>query len=155
MSLFSKRLKELREEHGLSLRELAEKCGLSKSAVHLYELGTRNPKREALEEFACFFNVDMDYLLGKTDVKNSAAHLLGYNSLAEAFAAGIDVDAKLKTLPTELTAGERAWIELYRKLSPDTRATMVTLVEKFEDLPDGERQMLLGVIRGALSNRGE
>ena len=153
MSLFSKRLKELREEHGLSLRELAEKCGLSKSAVHLYELGTRNPKREALEEFACFFNVDMDYLLGKTDVKNSAADLLGYNSLAEAFAAGIDVDAKLKTLPTELTAGERVWIDLYRKLSPEVREVAADLIGAFDALPDGERKMLYTIIEARIKSQ--
>ena len=96
MSSFVQRLKELREESGLSLRELADRCGVSKSAIHLYELGKRKPKREVLEEISCLFNVDIDYLLGKTDVKNATANIIGYNSLAEAFAAGVDVDAELK-----------------------------------------------------------
>lgn len=128
MSLFSIRLKELREEHGLSLRELAEKCGLSKSAVHLYELGTRNPKREALEEIACLFNVDMDYLLGKSDVKNAAANLLGYNSLAEAYAAGIDIDEALKKIPPQepkLTEGEELLLSLFRRLPEQSQALYI------------------------------
>jgi transcriptional regulator with XRE-family HTH domain len=38
MSLFKQRLKELREEYGFSLQDVADKCGISKSAVYLYEL---------------------------------------------------------------------------------------------------------------------
>ena len=131
MSLFSDRLKELREEYGLSLRELADKCGVSKSAIHLYELGTRHPKREALEEMSCLFNVDIDYLLGKTDVKNATANLLGYNSLAEAFAAGVDVDAELKKLPPEpqLTEGEEKLLKLIRLMPEEMKKQYTELLE--------------------------
>ena len=108
MSLFSDRLKYLREEYRYSLQELADKCGVSKSSIHLYELGTRKPKRETLEELCSIFNVDMDYLLGKSDIKNSTAYLIGYNSLAEAYEAGVDIDAALK----------RA-IQIYRRATND------------------------------------
>ena len=36
----------------------------------MYERGEREPGIETLEKFADFFNVDMDYLLGKSDVIN-------------------------------------------------------------------------------------
>lgn len=139
MSLFKQRLKELREEYGLSLQEVADKCGISKSAVYLYELGKRNPKQKALEELSCLFNVDIDYLLGKTDIKNAAANAMGFNSLEDAYKAG----ATKEQPPTpKLTESERAWIELYRKLSPEVREVAEKLVEKFDALPDGERKML-------------
>lgn len=36
----------------------------------MYERGDREPGLESLETIADFFNVDMDYLLGKSDVQN-------------------------------------------------------------------------------------
>lgn len=125
MSSFVQRLKELREESGLSLRELADRCGVSKSAIHLYELGKRKPKREVLEEISCLFNVDIDYLLGKTDVKNATANIIGYNSLAEAFAAGVDVDAELKKIPPaepKLREGEEELLMMIRLMPPEMKA---------------------------------
>lgn len=67
---FANRLKSLRQEKGLSLRELAEMCETSKSAIGMYERGERRPKYETLEALADIFNVDMDYLLGKSDTRN-------------------------------------------------------------------------------------
>lgn len=64
---FNERLKELRERKGLSQVALADKLGVSKSAVSMYERGERNPDFETLEIIADFFNVDMNYLLGKDD----------------------------------------------------------------------------------------
>lgn len=64
---FNERLKELRERKGLSQVALADKLGVSKSAVSMYERGERNPDFETLEVIADFFNVDMNYLLGKDD----------------------------------------------------------------------------------------
>ena len=128
MSSFSDRIKYLREEHGYSLQELADECGVSKSSIHLYELGTRKPKRETLEELCCLFNVDMAYLLGKSDIKNATATLLGYNSLAEAYAAGVDIDDALKKIsPQEpkLREGEEELLKLIRLMPDEMKALYI------------------------------
>ena len=39
----------------------------------MYERGEREPKFEMLENIADYFNVDMNFLLGKTNVRNSSA----------------------------------------------------------------------------------
>lgn len=65
MSKFSERFKELRLEHDLSQQALATQLGLSKSSVNMYERGEREPGLDTLESIADYFNVDMDYLLGK------------------------------------------------------------------------------------------
>ncbi len=65
MSKFSERFKELRLEHDLSQQALATQLGLSKSSVNMYERGEREPGLNTLESIADYFNVDMDYLLGK------------------------------------------------------------------------------------------
>lgn len=64
---FKDRLKELRKSKGLSQVTLAERLGLSKSTVGAYETGDIKPSVEALNAIADFFNVDMNYLLGKED----------------------------------------------------------------------------------------
>jgi transcriptional regulator with XRE-family HTH domain len=128
MALFSDRLKYLREELGYSLQDIADECGVSKSSIHLYELGTRKPKRETLEELCCLFNVDMDYLLGKSDIRNATANLLGYNSLAEAYAAGVNVDETLKKIALQepkLREGEEELLKLIRLMPDDMKAMYI------------------------------
>lgn len=70
MAKFSERLRQLRSARNLSQMELATYIRISKSSINMYERGEREPGIETLEKFADFFNVDMDYLLGKSDVIN-------------------------------------------------------------------------------------
>lgn len=69
MATFSERLKSLRSEKGWSQQRLADELKLSKSSVNMYERGEREPGFETMEAIADTFNVDMDYLYGRTDVK--------------------------------------------------------------------------------------
>lgn len=69
MSLFPKRLKELRQSKELSQQKLADILKTSKSSINMYERGEREPGFEMLEAIADFFNVDLDYLLGKSNIK--------------------------------------------------------------------------------------
>ena len=62
---FKERLKELRKKRGISQAALAERLGMSKSTIGAYEVGDISPSLEALNALADFFNVDIDYLLGK------------------------------------------------------------------------------------------
>lgn len=66
MAQFYKILKLLRAEKHMSQQELADALGISKSAINMYERGERQPNFETLETIADYFNVDMDYLLGRT-----------------------------------------------------------------------------------------
>ena len=75
MSKFSNRLKALRAESGLSQAEFAKSVGCTKSSINMYERGEREPGLEKLEAFADFFNVDMDFLLGKCECRKKAAWL--------------------------------------------------------------------------------
>lgn len=65
------RLKELRNKKGMSQRELANFLQLSPSAIAMYETGQREPDSETLKKIADFFNVSIDYLLGRTDLPNA------------------------------------------------------------------------------------
>ncbi len=67
MAAFATRLKMLRERVGMTQQELADAIGLSISTVGMYESGARMPSRESVEIMADYFNVDSDYLLGRSD----------------------------------------------------------------------------------------
>ncbi len=68
---FSESLKKLRTQRGLTQDELADKTGMAKSSISMYETGSRKPSFEVLEAFADFFNVDMDELLGRNPAKSN------------------------------------------------------------------------------------
>ena len=73
MATFSDMLVYLRKRNGLSQAQLAEKTGLTRSAIGMYETGRREPDFETLEVFADFFNVNMDTLLGKDPTPTETA----------------------------------------------------------------------------------
>ena len=64
---FYENLKALRKARGLSQSELAEKLGVSTGLIGMYETNGRKPSYEMLELIADYFNVDLDYLIGRTD----------------------------------------------------------------------------------------
>jgi transcriptional regulator with XRE-family HTH domain len=70
MSEFKDMLKYLRKRDGYSQAELSEKLSISKSTISMYEIGQRKPDFETLEKIADFFNVDMNFLLGKSGSEN-------------------------------------------------------------------------------------
>ena len=120
MSIFSERVKDLRLSMNLSLRQLAKITGLSHSAICKYESGTREPTFESLEALADVFSCDIDYLLGRSDIKCALLHGTGYNTLYEAFKNGVDINnLPLKKSPSnesDLTEGEKELIKLFRLL---------------------------------------
>ena len=67
MGDFKNVFKALRESRKLTQSEIAKRLGISRSTIGMYETGAREPDYETLEAIADFFNVDIDYLLGRTN----------------------------------------------------------------------------------------
>jgi len=68
---FGKRLKELRKQHSISAEELAKLMGINKSTISRYETGKREPYIPFVQELASYFNVSMDWLVGRSEIKTS------------------------------------------------------------------------------------
>ena len=64
MSIFAQRLMELRQEKGLSMKQLAKELNTTDAAVSNWENEINEPKISYLKAIAQFFNVSADYLLG-------------------------------------------------------------------------------------------
>ena len=69
MALFCERLKLLRKERGLKQREMAEQLGLALSSYQCYEYAQRFPDVHGLIAIADFFDVSLDYLVGRSNVR--------------------------------------------------------------------------------------
>ena len=65
MGKFQYILKNLRTSNSLTQDELSKSLKISRSTIGMYEKGAREPDFETLESIADFFNVDIDYLLGR------------------------------------------------------------------------------------------
>lgn len=61
------RLKELREDRDLRQSDVARATGIDQRTISNYETGKSNPDSYALIKLADFFEVSVDYLLGRTD----------------------------------------------------------------------------------------
>jgi transcriptional regulator with XRE-family HTH domain len=69
MGIVGSRLRELREEKGLSKMYMGKALGIARTAYIQYEnSNTAHPRK--LDELAKMFNVSVDYLLGLTDERN-------------------------------------------------------------------------------------
>lgn len=121
MPSFSDMIKSLRKSNNLTQTELAEaltRIGedkITRSAIGMWESGQRKPKYEVLETIADYFNVDMDYLLGRNDGRKPASD---------------DSDPELPEITLIARAG--------KKMSPDQRDLMLrwarmTFPEAFEE----------------------
>ena len=66
-TILGQRLKELREERSLTQRQLADERGINSVTYLHYEKSQREPPIALLVEFAKYFDVSVDYLLGLKD----------------------------------------------------------------------------------------
>lgn len=59
------RIRELRKAKKVTMKELGNIIGVAESTMSLYETGKRKPDPETLSRLADYFNVSVDYLLGR------------------------------------------------------------------------------------------
>lgn len=63
----NEKLKDLRMQRGLTLKEVSKALNLTLSAYSNYEQGIREPSIEIIKRICKFYDVTSDYLLGISD----------------------------------------------------------------------------------------
>ena len=76
MSKTGQRIKLLREENNLTQEQFGKIFGMVKSTVSLYESGKSNPDDETKKKIADYFDVSIDWLLGRTDERNTVDKII-------------------------------------------------------------------------------
>ena len=102
----------MREEAGLSQQKLADKIGLSSSAIARWELGQSEPGFNAILAYTKFFDVSADYLLGLEDD-------FGARTATNAAPMG----------DSATTSEELRLLKVFRTLSPDLKNTLWSLLD--------------------------
>ncbi len=72
--MFSKILRELRDERKLTQQELADMLEVSRMSINFYESNRRTPDINFAIKAANFFNVSVDYLVGNSNIKSKKDH---------------------------------------------------------------------------------
>lgn len=63
------RIRNLREDNDLSQEDLAQLLNCTQACYSRYENGRRDIPNKTLEILADFYNVSVDYLMGRTNTK--------------------------------------------------------------------------------------
>lgn len=101
----------LRKNAGLSQQALGERFHLSQQTIYKYENGLAEPDIEMLKEFAAYFNVSVDFLIGNT-AKNHVPD---------------------EEEPLDYTVEEKDIVVQIRKLHPDVRRAVTLFINKLSN----------------------
>lgn len=69
MTTFGERLKFLRSEKNLTQKQFAEIVGVNERSYQNYEINKSTPNYKVLLFLADFFDVSLDYLVGRSDIR--------------------------------------------------------------------------------------
>ena len=67
MKKLCERLQQLKQEQNLRQKDIAEEVGIPLRTYQRYEYGVRQPTADVLVALADYFNVSIDYIVGRTN----------------------------------------------------------------------------------------
>lgn len=105
MVLFGARLRQLRQQHGLTQVAVAERLCVDRTTYNKYEAGRVSPDQRGLVALAEMFSVTVDHLLGREET----------STLLVADAAGA----------VALTDREQLLVQMFRQLSSEEQEALV------------------------------
>lgn len=99
--MFSERLKTLRKNAQLTQIKFAQQFNVANGTVGMWETGKREPDFETVQRIADFFNVSIDYLMGRDDPEISPSRKGVLIPVLGDVAAGIPIEAVTDILDYE------------------------------------------------------
>lgn len=131
MSTIGNNISRIRRDLGMTQEELAKLMGYkSKSTINKIELGINDIPQSKIVQFA--------QVLGTTP-----AELMGWK----------EEDKSDSPSGAALSEGEKMWLELYHRLSAETRELMIHTMGGFDRLPKDKQKLALQMIRIALGDQ--
>ena len=129
----SDRIKKALKIKGMKQAELCKLANIPKSSLSQYLSGDFEPKQDRI------------YLMSKA-LNVSEAWLMGFD---------VPMDRQVKKdspSEAELSEGEKMWLELYNRVSDDTRDLLVKMMVSFDRIPEDKQKLALQMIRAALGD---
>lgn len=107
--MVGKRLRELRKKKNMTMKELGQKLSLAESTISGYENETRKPDLEILNKIADFFEVSVDYLMGRTEKSSVLDDEEQFLKWAKDSKAGIFFSEILESEEAEIEELRETW----------------------------------------------
>jgi len=124
------RILSLRNEKELTQEKMAKIFNVGLSTVSMWERGERIPRPKILQEICDYFNVDMDYLMGRSDIKNRYQAGLKYDWEED------KSQKKENNIFSKLTDEELAKLEKFNNMST------VMFMNEGNDISDEDKETL-------------
>ena len=120
----------LRTENSLTQEQMAKIFKVGISTISMWEKGERIPRPKLLQELCDYFNVDMDYLMGRSDIKNRYQAGLKYDWEKD------KIEEKENDIFSQLTDEELAKLEKFNNMST------VMFMNEGNDISDKDKETL-------------
>ncbi len=119
-SILGDRLKKLRKDKKITQKELAKILNIQNTTLSQYENGVNEPNDEMKVKIADYFGVTIDYLLGRSNVKQINA----------------DIDKEANELADEIIEIyiQKGKIKRGEKITPEQREKILKEIELFVDM---------------------
>lgn len=150
---FAEKLKELRQQKGMTQSELAKLLKMQRSTLGMYETGKREPNFEILNMFANFFNVDMNTLMdmNSTSNQNPSSPVRSIKiPVLGTVVAGVPLEAVENIIgweeisPAMAATGEHFALRIKgTSMEPRIREGDIVVVRKQEDIESGDTAIVL------------
>ena len=127
MAEIKDRILNLRIENSLTQSQMAKIFNVGISTISMWEQGQRIPRPNTLQDICDYFNVDMDYLMGRSDIKNRYQAGLKYDW---------EKEEKENNIISQLTAEELAKLEKFKNMST------VMFMNEGNDISDEDKETL-------------
>ena len=114
-------------ENSLTQEQMAKIFKVGISTISMWEKGERIPRPKLLQELCDYFNVDMDYLMGRSDIKNRYQAGLKYEW---------EDKKEEKNIFSQLTKEELAKLEKFNNMST------VMFMNEGNDISDKDKETL-------------
>jgi transcriptional regulator with XRE-family HTH domain len=122
------RLRELRHNLNKKQKEIAQELNLSVQVYCNYENGLREPSFDTLTKLADYFDVSVDYLLGRTEIPNA------YKNIVNTHIKNKSADFISTDLPTAIAERMRSHnlsLEKFKNLTPQQTDDLLNIIEIF------------------------
>ena len=127
-NVFASNLKRYMEVKGRSRNDISEALGISYFTVSDWVNGKKYPRMDKVEMLANYFGIQKSDLIEKKEENISPEEPV-------------------------LSEGEKLWMELYNRLSDETRKVFINMMESFDKIPSDKQRFVLEMIRVALGNQ--
>jgi transcriptional regulator with XRE-family HTH domain len=152
LTIFSERLRWLREKKMLSQKEVAESLNVSQQYYNKFEKGTGEPNLEVLYKIRTLFDEDLDFLLGVRDIDHESMQLQYFyfwlrqerDHVQKRIQIGTDTLKQVQEINSELRITRL--IELKEELlvlEENVRKAFIKLVSQLQKIPSINEKLLL------------